>query len=111
MAGGPQQAAQVDLSTLVASLQALTQTLGNNARLLNSVLSAGIAVLSAPASYTVAALPATAAAGAFAWASNGRKPGEASGAGTGVPVFFNPLTSNWWSYLSNSSVPPGPVQS
>jgi hypothetical protein len=38
-------------------------------------------------SYSVAALPAGSVAGAKAFASNGRKPGEAAGAGTGVEVF------------------------
>ena len=38
-------------------------------------------------SYTVAALPASPGAGAMAFASNGRKPSEAAGVGTGVEVF------------------------
>lgn len=38
-------------------------------------------------SYTVAGLPSATIAGAKAYASNGRKPNEAAGAGTGVEVF------------------------
>jgi hypothetical protein len=37
----------------------------------------------------VASLPASAAAGAMAFAINGRKPSEVAGAGTGVTVFFD----------------------
>lgn len=40
-------------------------------------------------SYTIAALPTGVVAGAKAFASNGRKPSEAAGAGTGVEVFFD----------------------
>lgn len=61
-------------------------------------LVAGVAVTAAPPSYTVAALPATAATGQFAWASNGRKIGEGSGSGTGVPVYFNGATSQWFTF-------------
>ena len=39
--------------------------------------------------YTVAALPAGMEAGAKAFASNGRKPAQGAGAGTGVEVFFD----------------------
>jgi hypothetical protein len=38
-------------------------------------------------SYTVATLPSSPGAGALAFASNGCKPGEAGGAGSGVEVF------------------------
>jgi hypothetical protein len=40
-------------------------------------------------SYTVVNLPTGVVAGAKAFASNGRKPSEAAGAGTGVEVFFD----------------------
>ena len=40
-------------------------------------------------SYTVAALPTSASVGAIAFASNGRKQGEAVGAGTGVQVYYD----------------------
>jgi hypothetical protein len=40
-------------------------------------------------SYTVAALPAGLTAGAQAFATNGRKPTEAAGAGSGVDVFYD----------------------
>ena len=40
-------------------------------------------------SYTVANLPGNAVAGAKAFATNGRKPAEASGSGSGVEVFFD----------------------
>lgn len=40
-------------------------------------------------SYTVATLPAGMPAGAQAFASNGRKPGESTGLGTGVQVYYD----------------------
>jgi len=67
-------------------------------------LASGITQQSAPPSYAVASLPPTAAAGANAWASNGRKPGEGVGGGTGCPCFYNPATSSWFSYLSGTAV-------
>ena len=39
--------------------------------------------------YMVASLPASTAAGALAFATNGRKPNEVAGAGTGVTVFYD----------------------
>lgn len=54
------------------------------------------------ASYTVAALPSGMPAGAKAFASNGRKPNEAAGAGSGVEVFFD--GSRWISVCSGSQV-------
>lgn len=51
--------------------------------------------------YTVAALPATAATGSYAFASNGRKGGEGVGAGTGLMVYWNPSTSSWFTYSGN----------
>lgn len=41
------------------------------------------------ASFTVATLPTTATPGQVAYASNGRKSGEAAAAGTGVPVYYS----------------------
>lgn len=55
--------------------------------------------------FTVAGLPATGnGTGRLAWASNGRKPAEGVGAGTGVPIFWNPATSSWFSFLSGAVV-------
>jgi hypothetical protein len=53
-------------------------------------------------SYTVAALPVSPGAGAKAFASNGRKPTEASGAGSGVEVFYD--GSRWISVCNGSQV-------
>jgi hypothetical protein len=53
-------------------------------------------------SYTVPGLPATALAGAKAFASNGRKPTEAAGAGTGVEVFSDGV--RWISVCAGSQV-------
>lgn len=53
-------------------------------------------------SYTVANLPAGMPAGAKAYSSNGRKPNEGAGAGTGVEAFFDGV--HWISSCSGSSV-------
>ena len=53
-------------------------------------------------SYVVAALPTSVAAGAKAFASNGRKPNEGAVAGTGVEVFFDGI--RWVSVCSGSQV-------
>ena len=53
-------------------------------------------------SYTVAGLPAASTAGAKAFATNGRKPTEAAGAGTGVEVFCD--GAHWISVCSGSQV-------
>lgn len=54
------------------------------------------------ASYTVATLPGSPGAGAKAFASNGRKPSENAGAGTGVEVFYD--GGRWISVCSGSQV-------
>ena len=53
-------------------------------------------------SYTVTSLPGGVSAGAKAFASNGRKPAEAVGAGSGVEVFFDGL--RWISSCSGTAV-------
>jgi hypothetical protein len=53
-------------------------------------------------SYGVASLPASPGTGATAFASNGRKPGEAGGGGSGVGVFYD--GSRWISACSGSQV-------
>lgn len=53
-------------------------------------------------SYTVAALPSNAVAGANAFASNGRKPSEGAGSGSGVEVFFD--GQRWIASCSGSAV-------
>lgn len=52
-------------------------------------------------SYTVAALP-PASAGAVAYATNGRKPGEAAGAGSGILV-WGTAAKQWLSILSGTT--------
>jgi hypothetical protein len=53
-------------------------------------------------SYSVANLPSGITAGAKAFASNGRKPSEAAGAGSGVEVFFD--GQHWISSCSGTAV-------
>lgn len=92
--------APVDLSLLQAGQN-------NTNQILSQILLAlrdGLGVAQAFPPYTVAALPATAGTGVNAFATNGRKPPEGPGAGTGVPVFWNPATNQWFSYLSGAVV-------
>lgn len=53
-------------------------------------------------SYVVATLPTSVQAGAKAFASNGRKPSEAAGSGTGVEVFYD--GTRWISVCGGSQV-------
>jgi hypothetical protein len=53
-------------------------------------------------SYTVANLPSGMPAGAKAYASNGRKPGETAGGGSGVEVFFDGF--HWISSCAGTTV-------
>ena len=53
-------------------------------------------------SYTVATLPSAPGAGAKAFVTNGRKPADAAGAGTGVEVFYD--GSRWISVCSGTQV-------
>jgi len=50
----------------------------------------------------VATLPATANAGDWAYATNGRKPGEGSGAGTGAPVVWS--NGAWVSAFNGTTI-------
>jgi hypothetical protein len=56
-----------------------------------------------PAVYTVAGLPVSSTAGSIAYASNGRKPGEGSGSGSGVLVYYD-STGAWISVHSAVAV-------
>jgi hypothetical protein len=53
-------------------------------------------------SYTVATLPTAPAGISVAYASDGRKQGQASGAGTGVPVYYS--AGQWRAFSSDSQV-------
>ena len=90
----------VDLSSLVTTGQQTNQLL----TAILAALRAGVVVDPIPAVYTVAGLPATAANGQWAFASDARKPGQGAGTGTGVPVFWNSATGTWFSYCSGAVV-------
>ena len=88
--------AAADLNVLISTLQAGNQI---SSAILQQ-LKTGVLLSPSVSVYTVAALPTSATNFAIAAASNGRKPGEGPGVGTGVPVFWNPATSQWFSFLS-----------
>ncbi|MBV8398267.1 MAG: hypothetical protein JOZ17_05965, partial [Acetobacteraceae bacterium] len=82
-----------------------TRTIGYNSAS-GAIQIAGPVQFGAPPllpSYTVAALPASPAAGSKAYASNGRKNAEAAGAGSGVEVFADG-SGRWISVLSGAPV-------
>lgn len=56
-----------------------------------------------PAAATVAGLPVSAKTGTIYYASNGRKPGESAGHGTGVLVYFD-STGAWISVHSGIAI-------
>lgn len=86
-----------------AILTGIVNELQKSTLILNQILrtlQAGVAIQSQPPNYAVASLPTTGnATGAIAFATNARKPGEGGGAGTGMPVFWNPATSTWFTTL------------
>jgi len=93
--------------TPIVDLSQLIQGQNNTNQILSQILVAlksGLGVAQAFPSYAFASLPVTGATGANVWVSNGRKPGEGAGTGTGVPAFWNPATSQWFSYLSGAVV-------
>lgn len=84
----------------------ITQALQDHTRIwaaIQQVLKAGLMVLPYDAQYTYAALPATAAVGTRAYCTNGRKPAEGAGSGTGVPVWFD-VSGVWFSFPSGAAV-------
>lgn len=88
-----------DLTLLVSTLQDANRL----AAAMIQQLSAGVGILATWPSYTVASLPVTAAVPTFAYASDGRKPGEGAGLGTGVPVFFD-ISNVWFSFCDGTPV-------
>jgi hypothetical protein len=86
-----------DMSGIIASLQDQTKVL---AALVQAIKGSGPVPLP---SYAVAALPITSGIGSLSYAVNGRKPGESSGAGTGVVVCYN-VTGAWFSVSSGAQV-------
>ena len=88
----------LDTTQIVNTLQE-----GNRALYaIQAALQGGVGVTQGLPTFTVATLPATAAIGQLAYASNGRKVGQGAGTGTGVPVIFD--VSNQWFALWSSAV-------
>lgn len=83
--GQESQSLFTSLRNIIVQIGAVAQAVAA----LTTQISTGVMVLPSLSSYTVAALPATAATGAMAYASNGRKPAEGPGAGTGVQAFYD----------------------
>lgn len=60
--------------------------------------------------FTLASAPTTTGLGdnvsytSLAWISNGRKPGEGAGTGTGVLAWFNASDSTWYSVFDQAAV-------
>ena len=60
-------------------------------------------LVNSPIAFPVAGLPVSAKAGTVYYASDGRKPGEGAGSGTGVLVYFD-STETWISVHSGVAV-------
>lgn len=79
----------------------------NRNTILTQILNAlqkGVAIVNVMPVSTVAALPAAGSSGQFYFASNGRKGGEGVGVGTGLPVYWNAATSQWFTFSGNVQV-------
>lgn len=86
----------VDLTSLVNTAQQTNV-------ILSAILTAlknGLIISPNLPTFTVASLPSTATNGEIAFASNGRKSGEGGGAGTGIVVFWNGASSQWFGIKS-----------
>jgi hypothetical protein len=86
----------------VAAAPAATQVLGAGRLSGGGALSGNVAVALYRVKAIVAALPAKATEGDWAYALNGRKPGEGAGAGTGVPCFWS--GTHWIAVTSGVAV-------
>jgi hypothetical protein len=74
----------------MAAAPAARQIVGVGGLQVGGALTGNVAVALYAAKTTVAGLPTTGVAeGDWAYALNGRKPGQAAGAGTGVPCFWS----------------------
>jgi hypothetical protein len=67
----------------------------------SQIITAAVAGGNYLGAFTVALLPAAPSTGSTAFATNGRKIGEGSGSGTGVPVYFH---SSWRTFSSDQPV-------
>jgi hypothetical protein len=66
-----------------------------------NALNGGVAIQPKSQVFLVAALPTVGVSnGQIAFASNARKVGEGVGAGTGLPVYYNAATSQWFTYAN-----------
>lgn len=98
-----------DLVTLVrADLQKQVDHLTNDVQNLHTVTEQAGFADGIPA-YTVATLPTLGLGNGttfitLAFASNGRKSGEGAGLGTGVPVYWNAVSSQWLKFSDDTVV-------
>lgn len=93
------------MPTDLTSLNGILQTQNQILQRLIGVLQAGVLIDPAPQSFTVATLPTTGVSpGQMAWAADGRKSGEGAGVGTGLPVYWNSATSQWFTVWGNALV-------
>jgi hypothetical protein len=90
-------------STALAAAPAATQIVAVGGLQVGGDLTSNVALAIYIAMATVADLPTTnMSVGDWAYALNGRKPGEAAGAGTGVPCFWS--NSSWIAVTSGAAV-------
>jgi hypothetical protein len=95
---------KVDAAAVLAANAAprSTQVVGSGGLQLGGTLGESIGIVLYTAVTGAALLPAGAAEGDWAYAVDGRKPGEGAGSGTGVPCFWS--NGAWVSACSGAAV-------
>ena len=102
-AGGSGDKIEAAHAAATAAAPQSTQIVALGGLHLGGDLSGNVAISLYRAMTTVAQLPSSGLTeGDFAYAKNGRKPGEGAGAGTGVPVFWS--NGAWIAVTSGATV-------
>jgi hypothetical protein len=101
--GGAADKVDAAHAAALAAVPQTTQVVAGGGLQVGGALHQNVPVTLYVASTTVAMLPASGLAqGDWAYAQNGRKPGEAAGAGTGVPCFWS--GTSWIAVTSGQAV-------
>jgi hypothetical protein len=101
--GGAADKVHSAYETAVAAVPQVTQVVAGGGLQVGGALTGNVPVTLYVARTSVAMLPTSGLAqGDWAYALNGRKPGEGSGAGTGVPCFWS--GTSWIAATSGAAV-------
>jgi hypothetical protein len=101
--GGAGDKVEAAHAAALAAVPQTTQVVAGGGLQVGGALNQNVPVTLYVASTTVAMLPVSGLSqGDWAYAQNGRKPGEGAGAGTGVPCFWS--GSSWIAVTSGAAV-------